>query len=373
MSNSRSLRRLAIFLGTAASVAALPAQEKRAPQEVTATIDGVVVSWVNNYTPGAATPAAALTTAPAVPAPSGQDYITATINGQVVSWVNDYTPGAAAATTPAPAPAPTSAPAAPAGSSPIWVTATYDGATFSFIYTYVPVTTPAPAPPASTTTPILTQFPTPAPTLTPGEQCEDVHIFIAKGNNEPYPGRQGVLVDAICADLPSSVSCGYENIMYDNDLSDNYCTSVSQGDVNGKEQMTQYAANCPNAKLVLSGYSQGSNIVGDILGGGGGPFGHPQACTIDEFTGINPYTSPGNQRKYLPHLTPFTSHLSNNMLTLPSYSRRRPPIRQQPPRRQSSLQRPQWLCLRHGQPALPDPQLSPEHEPLLRHHPRLLR
>ncbi|KAK8010221.1 carbohydrate esterase family 5 protein [Apiospora arundinis] len=29
--------------------------------------------------------------------------------------------------------------------------------------------------------------------------CQAVHVFIARGSTEPYPGRQGALADAICA------------------------------------------------------------------------------------------------------------------------------------------------------------------------------
>jgi acetylxylan esterase len=96
--------------------------------------------------------------------------------------------------------------------------------------------------------------------------CSDVHIFLARGWNEDYPGRQGTLVDDICAEL-SADSCDYEDIVYDA-ASDAYCTAVEGGDTNGIDQINAYYAKCPNAKLVLSGYSEGSNIVGDILSGG---------------------------------------------------------------------------------------------------------
>jgi hypothetical protein len=56
---------------------------------VTATIDGQVVSWLNNWHPDS-------TTAPAPIQPvaiASQVMVTATIDGQVVSWVNDWHPG----------------------------------------------------------------------------------------------------------------------------------------------------------------------------------------------------------------------------------------------------------------------------------------
>lgn len=96
--------------------------------------------------------------------------------------------------------------------------------------------------------------------------CTDVHIFIARGWNEPYPGRHEKLVNDICADV-SGLSCDYEDIVYPAASSD-YCNAVSTGSNNGKQQIEAYYAKCPDSKLVLSGYSQGANIIGDILTSG---------------------------------------------------------------------------------------------------------
>ncbi|THZ19209.1 alpha/beta-hydrolase [Aureobasidium pullulans] len=104
--------------------------------------------------------------------------------------------------------------------------------------------------------------------------CSDVHIFLAKGNNEPYPGRQGKLVNAICDGLDN---CDYEDILFYNPVESSFCASVEEGVANGIAQLTSYNARCPDTKLVISGYSQGSQIVSDILGGGSGTFF--QGCT----------------------------------------------------------------------------------------------
>lgn len=45
--------------------------------------------------------------------------------------------------------------------------------------------------------------------------------------------------------------------------------SATGGAASGVAQMTAYAERCPISNLVLSGYSQGANVAGDILGGGG--------------------------------------------------------------------------------------------------------
>lgn len=100
-------------------------------------------------------------------------------------------------------------------------------------------------------------------------ECTDTHIFLAKGNNEPYPGRQGKLVNSICSGLSS---CDYEDILFYNPVDSVYCDSVTEGVANGISQITAYNKRCPDASLVISGYSQGAHIVGDILAGGGGTF-----------------------------------------------------------------------------------------------------
>ncbi|KAG4433931.1 hypothetical protein IFR05_010576 [Cadophora sp. M221] len=100
-------------------------------------------------------------------------------------------------------------------------------------------------------------------------ECTETHIFLAKGNNEPYPGRQGKLVNSICSGLSS---CDYEDILFYNPVESVYCDSVFEGTANGIAQIIAYNKRCPDASLVISGYSQGAHIVGDILGGGGGRF-----------------------------------------------------------------------------------------------------
>ncbi|KAM0192666.1 hypothetical protein ACHAPI_008023 [Fusarium lateritium] len=120
--------------------------------------------------------------------------------------------------------------------------------------------------------------------------CKDVHIFLAKGNNEPEPGRQGKLAGAICSGLES---CDYEDIHFNNPLPAPFCDSVTEGVVNGKKQITAYNKRCPNSKIVVSGYSQGAHVVGDILGGGGGVFF--EDCVEEDIAGLSPKSRPGNK------------------------------------------------------------------------------
>ncbi|KAJ0332708.1 hypothetical protein COL5a_001429 [Colletotrichum fioriniae] len=120
--------------------------------------------------------------------------------------------------------------------------------------------------------------------------CQSVHIFLARGNNEPYPGRQGKLVTAICDGLDS---CDYEDIQFYNPLEAPYCQSIEEGAANGTAQITAYNKRCPDAKLVVSGYSQGGHVVGDVLGGGGGTFF--QGCQQKANAGLDATKAPGNK------------------------------------------------------------------------------
>jgi FtsP/CotA-like multicopper oxidase with cupredoxin domain len=87
-----SLSWLALSLATLSSVTALPHEDKRSlGQWVTATIDGRIASWQNDYSG----PAITLATKTANPlyvtaATTGPPMVTATIDGKVVSWVNDW-------------------------------------------------------------------------------------------------------------------------------------------------------------------------------------------------------------------------------------------------------------------------------------------
>ncbi|GJC94286.1 cutinase [Colletotrichum higginsianum] len=104
------------------------------------------------------------------------------------------------------------------------------------------------------------------------------------------PGRQGKLVTAICDGLDS---CDYEDIQFWNPLESPYCQSVEEGAANGTAQITAYNKRCPDAKLVVSGYSQGAHIVGDVLGGGGGTFF--QECKQKTSPGLDATKAPGNK------------------------------------------------------------------------------
>lgn len=125
--------------------------------------------------------------------------------------------------------------------------------------------------------------------------CQDVHLFLAGGNNEPYPGRLGAIVATVCSGLSS---CDYEDIVFNHTLAYEYCASIYDGSTNGKAQVTAYNARCPNSKLVLAGFSQGGHVVGNIIGGGGGDT-FVSGCLERNVTGLDSSTAPANKSKYL--------------------------------------------------------------------------
>jgi acetylxylan esterase len=127
----------------------------------------------------------------------------------------------------------------------------------------------------------------------PAVTCNSVQIFIAVGHGETYPGLQLSIAKGVCQGLSS---CGWQEIPYRSRDTGNYCVIAEEGIKNGVAALTKYVADCPDAKLVVTGWSQGGWLVGDILGGGGGPGkGAAAGCTQKDTPGLDPTTSPGNK------------------------------------------------------------------------------
>jgi hypothetical protein len=120
---------------------------------------------------------------------------------------------------------------------------------------------------------VMTAF---AATLTSGtlpsaaaEPCPDVEVIFARGTGEP-PGVGGVgqaFIDALRSQTGSrSVAVYPVNYAASGDFNDTmaFAQTVVDGirDAGGHVQST--AANCPNTRIVLGGYSQGAAVAGFV-------------------------------------------------------------------------------------------------------------
>ncbi|KAL2071022.1 hypothetical protein VTL71DRAFT_14048 [Oculimacula yallundae] len=120
--------------------------------------------------------------------------------------------------------------------------------------------------------------------------CTETHVFLARGWNEDYPGRQEYFVETICSTVQGT--CDYEDILYHSSFDAVYCDSISEGVRNGISQTIDYNERCPDSKLVVSGYSQGAYVVGDMFAGGGGTFGD---CTQASNEGMDVESEAGKK------------------------------------------------------------------------------
>jgi acetylxylan esterase len=98
--------------------------------------------------------------------------------------------------------------------------------------------------------------------------CATVNIIVARASTEaPGDGVIGALAEEIQKGVKATVS--QQAVVYPAALTP-YEPSVTKGDEAIKAQLEEEVAKCPGQKIVLLGYSQGAQIVGDVLGGGGG-------------------------------------------------------------------------------------------------------
>lgn len=104
-----------------------------------------------------------------------------------------------------------------------------------------------------------------------------VHIIAARGSTEdPGEGKVQPLSALIEAGISGSDDVAVD---YPADLID-YPISETEGVTNMLSQIQSYVAACPDANIVLAGFSQGAQIVGDVLGGGS--YGDPPSAPLAE-------------------------------------------------------------------------------------------
>ncbi|KAF7927437.1 uncharacterized protein EAE97_010112 [Botrytis byssoidea] len=117
-------------------------------------------------------------------------------------------------------------------------------------------------PPALTTARVAHQ----SRALVNSTACAPVHLIIARGTTESYPGTMESLAGLITDANPRT---DYESFIYP--ATDETSTnSYAEGLVAAKDQFTAYAELCEDSKNVFLAYSQGAMVVGDMLAGGGG-------------------------------------------------------------------------------------------------------
>ncbi|KAJ5160425.1 uncharacterized protein N7482_007429 [Penicillium canariense] len=98
--------------------------------------------------------------------------------------------------------------------------------------------------------------------------CSNVHILIARGTTESYPGSLSTLAELITANNKDTT---YENLVYpatDETSTDSYHI----GKTVVRKQLTSFVERCghSDSKLVVLAYSQGAMVIADTLAGGGG-------------------------------------------------------------------------------------------------------
>ena len=92
------------------------------------------------------------------------------------------------------------------------------------------------------------------------DPCPDVEIVFARGTAEP-PGVGGVgqaFVDSLRSQL-SGRSVGVYAVDYP--ASRDFDSSAPAGATNASTHIQSMAANCPNSRMVLGGYSQGAGVI----------------------------------------------------------------------------------------------------------------
>lgn len=91
-----------------------------------------------------------------------------------------------------------------------------------------------------------------------------VQIICARGTFEAQGfGLQQSVVNAILAKIPNSNASA---VVYPASPVD-ITASVGSGVADAQNQINSYAAACPNSKMVVMGYSQGAQVMGNAISG----------------------------------------------------------------------------------------------------------
>lgn len=112
---------------------------------------------------------------------------------------------------------------------------------------------------AIATTWVLLSAPINSPTAA-ADPCSDVAVVFARGTHqEPGLGNIGqAFVDSLTSQLGGR-SVDVYPVTYP--ANDDYHTSVANGSDDASTHIQNTAANCPNTRIVLGGYSQGATVI----------------------------------------------------------------------------------------------------------------
>lgn len=89
-------------------------------------------------------------------------------------------------------------------------------------------------------------------TLVNSTACAPVHLLLARGTTETYPGSLETLAELVTAANPGA---DYENIIYPA-TQETDTDSYPIGRAASRAQVTAYVEKCPDAKIVILAYSQ---------------------------------------------------------------------------------------------------------------------
>jgi Cutinase len=126
----------------------------------------------------------------------------------------------------------------------------------------------------------------------PGDGCADVEIIGARASTER--AGLGVLIGPLAQRVTRGTARTVRStaVEYPATLG-NYQNSVRQGVADMAEKIEATVASCPDTKIVLAGYSQGAQVVGDTIAGAGRR-GRPavDAAAIDQVAAIALFGDP---------------------------------------------------------------------------------
>ena len=126
----------------------------------------------------------------------------------------------------------------------------------------------------------------------PGNGCADVEIIGARASTE-RPGL-GVLIGPLAQRVTRASSQTVRSTAVDYPASlANYQNSVRQGVADLAEKIEATASSCPDTAIVLAGYSQGAQVIGDAIAGSG-RLGRPavDAAALDRVAAVALFGDP---------------------------------------------------------------------------------